>query len=150
DLDALRGVLPGSHDGSLIERALGRQLLKGMRAARKIVCGSAATRNELLATKVVHPERVTVVPHAVHPDYSVRSDRDADQKAASLLGPPTSRTELLHVGSTIPRKRLDVLLNIVSVLRRNDPGVRLIQVGGALTAIQRALASRLGLDDHIA
>ena len=58
--------------------------------------------------------------------------------------------ELLHVGSTIPRKRADVLLNVVAALRRKDPGVRLIQAGGAFTASQRRLAGRLGLDGHIA
>jgi glycosyltransferase involved in cell wall biosynthesis len=151
DLDALRGVLPGSHGGSIIERALGRQLLKGMRAARKILCVSAATRDELVAAEVVPAERVAVVPNGVHPAYNARSEPSADQEAASLLGPPCSRRhELLHVGSTIPRKRLDVLLNVVSVVRRKDPRVRLIQVGGALTASQRGLASSLGLDDHIA
>ena len=31
---------PGVRGGSIVERALGRQLLEGMRAARKIVCGS--------------------------------------------------------------------------------------------------------------
>jgi glycosyltransferase involved in cell wall biosynthesis len=151
DLDALRGVLPGSHGGSVVERALGRRLLKGMRAARKILCVSAATRNELVAAEVVPVEHVAVVPNGVHPAYSARSEPGADREAVSLLGPPGSRRhELLHVGSTIPRKRLDVLLNVVSVLRRKDPGVRLIQVGGALTASQRGLASSLGLDDHIA
>jgi glycosyltransferase involved in cell wall biosynthesis len=151
DLDAFRGALPGSHGGSILERALGRRLLEGMRSARKILCVSVATRNELMAAEVVSAERVAVVPNGVHPACSARSEPGADREAASLLGPRCSRRhELLHIGSTIPRKRLDVLLNVVSVLRRKDPGVRLIQAGGALTASQWRLAIKLGLNDHIA
>jgi glycosyltransferase involved in cell wall biosynthesis len=151
DLDAFRGVLPGSHGGSTVERALGRQLLAGMRAARKILCDSAATRNELVSSAAVPAERVVVVPNGVHPACNSRSEPDADREAASLLGPPGGhRVELLHVGSTIARKRIDVLLNVVAALRRKGPGVRLIQVGGPFTASQRRLAGRLDLDDDVA
>ena len=150
DLDAFRGVLPGSDGGSLVERALGRRLLEGMRAARKIVCVSAATRDELVSAAAIPAERVVVVPYGVHPACSPRSEPDADREAASLLGPAGGdRIELLHVGSTIPRKRVDVLLNVVAALRRKDPGVRLIQAGGAFTTSQRRLAGRLGLDGHV-
>ena len=142
---------PGLDGGSLVERALGRRLLEGMRAARKIVCVSTTTRNELVSAAAIPAERVVVVPNGVHPACSPRSEPDADRDAASLLGPAGGhRIELLHVGSTIPRKRVDVLLNVVAALRRKDPGVRLIQAGGAFTASQRRLAGRLGLDGHVA
>ena len=74
DLDAFRGVLPGSRGGSIVERALGRQLLKGMKAARKILCVSAATRDALVASTAIPAERVVVVPNGVHPMCSPRSD----------------------------------------------------------------------------
>jgi glycosyltransferase involved in cell wall biosynthesis len=148
DLDAFRGVLPGSSGSTFVKRALGRRLLEGMRAARKILCVSAATRNDLVSAAAVPPDRVVVVPNGVHPACNPRPDPAADRRAASLLGPLNGhRVELLHVGSTIPRKRLDVLLNVVAALRRTNPGVRLIQVGGPLTAGQRRQAGRLGLDD---
>jgi glycosyltransferase involved in cell wall biosynthesis len=150
DVDAFRGVLPGSRGGSIVERALGRQLLKGMKAARKILCVSAATRDALVASTAIPAERVVVVPNGVHPMCSPRADAGAEQDAASLLGPPADDlVELLHVGSTIPRKRLDVLLKAVAALRRKNPDVRLIQVGGPFTTSQRRLAGRLRLDDCV-
>jgi len=150
DLDAFRGVLPGSRGGSMVERALGLHLLKGMKAARKILCVSAATRDALVASTAIPAERVVVVPNGVHPACNPRSEPDADRDAASLLGPlADDRVELLHVGSTIPRKRLDVLLKAVAALRRKNPDVRLIQVGGPFTTSQRGLAGRLRLDDCV-
>ncbi len=47
------------------------------------------------------------------------------------------------------RKRIDVLLRVVAALRRRDPRIRLIQVGGPLTASQRRLAAALGLNGHV-
>ncbi|HEY6360878.1 MAG TPA: glycosyltransferase family 1 protein [Vicinamibacterales bacterium] len=151
DLDAFRGALPGSPRATIVQRALGRHLMEGMRAARKILCVTAAMRDELVSSAMVPAERVVVVPNGVHPSCSARSEGDADREAAVLLGPPAGdRVELLHVGSTIPRKRIDVLLKIVAALRRKDPGVRLIQVGGPLTASQRRLVGALDLNDHVA
>ena len=121
-----------------------------MKAARKILCVSAATRDALVASTAIPAERVVVVPNGVHPMCSPRSEPGADHDAASLLGPPADdRVELLHVGSTIPRKRLDVLLKVVAALRRKNPDVRLIQVGGPFTTSQRRLAGRLRLDDCV-
>jgi glycosyltransferase involved in cell wall biosynthesis len=49
------------------------------------------------------------------------------------------------VGSTIPRKRIDVLLEIFAGVRRQFPGARLIRVGGTMTSGHRALAGKLGI-----
>lgn len=150
DLDALQGVLPGSRGGSLVGRSLGRNLVAGLKAARKIVCGSAATRDELVSYNVVPPERVTVVPNGVHPTCSPWPEASGDREAVSLIGPVNRhRTELLHVGSTIPRKRIDVLLEVFCGVRRHDPTVHLVRVGDTFTAHQERLAARLGLAGHI-
>jgi glycosyltransferase involved in cell wall biosynthesis len=57
--------------------------------------------------------------------------------------------ELLHVGSTIPRKRIDVLLEVFAAVRAVRADARLIRVGGPFTAEQRALARRLGVLDAV-
>jgi glycosyltransferase involved in cell wall biosynthesis len=151
DLQAFPGALPRSRGGSPVQRLLGRHLRAGMRAARKILCISHATRNELIAAALVPAERLVVVPLGVHPSCTARPDRDADRDADVLLGAAGgTRVELLHVGSTIPRKRIDVLLNVVAALRQRDSRVRLIRVGGPFTAAQRRLAEHLGLGDAIA
>jgi glycosyltransferase involved in cell wall biosynthesis len=150
DLEALQGALRGSRRNSIIQGGLGRQLIAGMRAARKILCVSQATYNELVAAAIVPADRIVVLPNGVHPSFTPRPEPDADDKANALLGPATGgRVELLHVGSTIPRKRIDVLLNVVASLRERHPGLRLIRIGGPLTADQRRLVGTLGLDASV-
>ena len=150
DVDAFRGVLPGTPGGSFVERTLGRRLLKGMLSAQRILCCTEATRAQLLASGLIAPDRVLVVPHGVHPACSTLADPAGDREAAALLGDPDDRrVELLHVGSTIARKRIEVLLHVVAALRTNNPHLRLIRVGGPFTRSQRQLAHGLGLEDHI-
>jgi glycosyltransferase involved in cell wall biosynthesis len=57
--------------------------------------------------------------------------------------------ELLHVGSTIPRKRIDVLLDVFAGVRQARPEVRLTRVGGPFTAEQRVRARDRGVLDAI-
>jgi glycosyltransferase involved in cell wall biosynthesis len=151
DLDAFRGALPGSPGSALVQRALARHLAAGMRAARRVLCATATMRDELVASCLVPPGHVTVVPYGVHPAYSARPEPEGDREAARLLGPPDdNRLELLHVGSTVPRKRIDVLLQIVAAVGAKYRDVRLIRVGGAFTPAQQQLAARLGVTGRIA
>ena len=74
---------------------------------------------------------------------AVRTESNGD---AGDAGMPL---DILHVGSTIPRKRIEDLLHLVAGVRREFPRVRLVRVGGAFTASQLTLARRLGLDDAL-
>jgi glycosyltransferase involved in cell wall biosynthesis len=149
DLDAFRGVLPGLH-GTVTDRLVGSRLLRGLRAAARVVCVSEATRHELLAFGVVEPIRVAVVPNGVHPSCRTRPDPIADREAERILGPadPAS-AHLLHVGSTLPRKRIDVLLDAMFSLRAGARDVRLIRVGAPFTDAQARQVRRLGLEESV-
>jgi glycosyltransferase involved in cell wall biosynthesis len=150
DLDAFQGVLPGTRGGTLVTRALAHRLLEGLQAAARIVCVSQAAGDQLMSYDIVSPARVTVIPNGVHPTCSHRPDARADRQAEELLGPMTpSAIELLHVGSTIPRKRIDVLLESVAVLRRRWSRLRLIRVGDAFTPAQERQVRQLGLTNAV-
>jgi len=150
DVDAFAGILPGTEGQSMVGRFLGDRLLAGLVTARKIVCGSQATRDALRASGVVEEARLAVVPYGVHPSCTPRRDVRADEIADRLLGPADATSpEILHVGSTIPRKRLDVLLDVFAALRRQHPAARLIRVGGPFTRAQTRQAARLGLQSYI-
>jgi len=150
DIDAFAGVLPGTEGQSAVGRLLGERLLAGLVAARKIVCGSHATRDALLASGIIDASRMAVVPYGLHPSCTPRPDPRADEVAFGYLGgSEASSPEILHVGSTIPRKRIDVLLDVVAELRTRYPSVRLIRVGGDFTREQRRRVARLGLAQHI-
>jgi glycosyltransferase involved in cell wall biosynthesis len=132
-------------------RAMTRRILAGLQRAAAVACDSEATCRALRAYDLVAPDRLHVVPLGLHPDCSPAADPAADVAAERLLGrpDPRGRPELLHVGSNIPRKRIDVLLGVVAAVRRAHPGARLIKVGGALEPEQDRLARSLGLADAI-
>ena len=151
DLDAFRCVLAsGAERRSLPFRMMARRTLAGMRQAARVCCPSVATRDALVANALVSPGRLVVVPNGVHPACSPRPNKAADAAAAHLLGSADPGfAEVLHVGSTIPRKRIDVLLHILAATRSQFPNLRLVKAGGALTADQKRLAQALDLEDSI-
>jgi glycosyltransferase involved in cell wall biosynthesis len=150
DLDTFRSVLrPADEPRSPPFKAMTRRVLSGLQCAARLTCDTAAIRDELISQDLVPPDRVVVAPVGVGPDYSDRPDPRADREAARLIGSAPGALELLHVGSTIPRKRIDLLLNICGELRRELPDLHLVRVGGAFTPEQVRLARQLGIDDRI-
>ena len=147
DTDAIQAALPGRRNRFAPASMLASRILEGLSCAGHVACISEATQAELLATGAVRPEHTSVVSLGVHPTCSVGPAPKWDEEIDRRLGP--RGVEILHVGSTIPRKRIDVLLNIVAGLRKSVKGVRLVHVGGSFTLEQRALASTLGITDAI-
>jgi glycosyltransferase involved in cell wall biosynthesis len=147
DLDAFRSLLNGTKERrSLLFRKMSGRIMSGLGKAARVTCVSAATRDELLAHELVKPERVSVIPNGVHPSCSPEADPLADAEATRLLGQAREDAlDILHVGSTIPRKRIDVLLRVIAALRKEFPGLRLIRVGGKFTSEQMRLAEQLDL-----
>jgi len=139
DLDTFRCVLePARERRSRLFRMMTRRILDGLQNAARVICNTNTTRAELLRYRLVPPSRLKVILFGAHPAFSRVPDERADARAAQLLGPPTpDRVELLHVGSAIPRKRLDVLLNILKGVHQEFPEVRLIRVGGPFTPAQK-------------
>lgn len=146
DLDTFRCLLePESEPRPALFRAMTRRVLEGFRRAARVVCVSEATRAELLRHRLLPPERLTVIPNGIHAAYTRPPSEHAQREAARLLGPAgEGGPELLHVGSTVARKRLDVLLKTFARVRESFPRARLVRVGG-LEAEQRALAGELNL-----
>jgi glycosyltransferase involved in cell wall biosynthesis len=131
-------------------RAMAGHILKGLQKAAWVICASRATRDELLASGAVSAEKTSVILNGVHPACVPEPDPMADFEVDRLIGPrPEGCIELLHVGSTVPRKRIDVLLNVFAQVRRVVPNVRLLRVGGLFTPEQAAQVEALGLRDSI-
>ena len=150
DLDTFRSVLdPEVEPRSALFRAMTGHILGGLRKAGHIACDSHATRDALVATAGIAADRTTVVPNGPHPSCTPDAEPSADVDAARLLGPKGVFVDLLHVGSTIARKRIDVLLRVFDSLRSAHRQLRLIRVGGPFTAAQQALVRELGVGDAV-
>jgi glycosyltransferase involved in cell wall biosynthesis len=149
DLDTFRSVLqPEEERRSWPFRWMTRRILSGLRLASHVACDSDATRRALVGLAGFPEDRLTVIPNGTDTGGAPDADAAADVEAARMLGPRRG-VELLHVGSTIPRKRIDVLLDVFAGVRRARPGVRLTRVGGPFTAEQRVRARDLGVLDAI-
>jgi glycosyltransferase involved in cell wall biosynthesis len=151
DLDTFRCLFePDRVPRSFAFRAMTGRILTGLQAAAHVVCPSAATRDAILEHRLLPPERLSVVHNGVHPALSPLADPVADDDISRRLQrKPGTCPELLHVGSTIPRKRIDVLLQVLAMLRQQNPSIRLIRIGDPLTSGQTELARNLGVREHI-
>lgn len=148
DTDAFRTLVSPNQRESRLPRMLVARVLRGLRRAAVVACDSEATRADLVLHGLLPPERMMVVPIGVHPSCTASPDASADAEAAVLAGTATG-PELLHVGSTIPRKRIDVLLDVLAAVACQRPDVRLLRVGGPFTAEQSARVDALGLGPRI-
>jgi len=151
DLDTFKCLLqPSENPRSLVFRAMTRRILGGFRKAAMVICVSASTRDEVLSRDLVDKERLLVIHNGVHPAFTDTSDGVADSEIAGILEPAREDTiEILHVGSELPRKRIDLLLKVFARLRARFSGARLLRVGGGLTDQNQQLARQLGVADAI-
>jgi len=113
-----------------------------------VMCASDNTRQALLRLAAFPAERLSVIRNGADATGWSDSGAASDLEAGRLLGPPR-RHDLLHVGTTIPRKRIDLLLDIFAAVRAAQPDARLIRAGGQFTAEQRIHARDRGLLDAI-
>jgi glycosyltransferase involved in cell wall biosynthesis len=119
-----------------------RRILDGLRKAGHVACDTEATRTLLIERARFAEDRTSVVHNGLHPSFTTVHEAAADREAARLLGPRRSAVDILHVGSAIARKRLDVLIRMIAELGSRT---RLVRVGGPFTAEQAALARDLGV-----
>jgi glycosyltransferase involved in cell wall biosynthesis len=144
DLDSFRCLLePAREPRPAWFRAMTRRVLTGLRSAAHVIFVSDAVRQEAESLGLLSNVNSSVVHNGA--DDGPRAGDDADRLADTLLGPGGGPTLLLSVGSTIQRKRIDVLLRVFAGVAKEFPGTKLVRVGGRLTGPQTDLARQLGI-----
>jgi glycosyltransferase involved in cell wall biosynthesis len=150
DVDTFRSLVePTEHGRPWAFRMMTRRILRGLRRARAIVCVSAAARDDLVRFQLADPSRLRVIPNGIDPALLEQPGTAARQRAAELVPIQRGVLDVLHVGSDIPRKRLDRVLEIVSALRTRGHRVRLIRVGSPMRPETRRRARELAFGDFI-
>ncbi|MBI2223055.1 MAG: glycosyltransferase family 4 protein [Acidobacteria bacterium] len=145
DIDAFR-CLAGRERP--VYRHAARWILSGLRRAAMVTCDTRATRDEIVAANLLSADRLVVIHNGVHRAL-LEGEEPAARAEVDRLAGPVREIELLHVGSTIPRKRIDVLLRTIALVRARRGTVSLLRAGGAMTAEQRRLAVELGIADAV-
>jgi glycosyltransferase involved in cell wall biosynthesis len=147
DVDALIRHRQDGADASRLPSFLADRTARGLARAARVVCPSRATADALAALGVVPADRIAIVPNGV--DRPTCSDASLEAAATELLGPPGTFVDLLHVGSTIPRKRIELLLDVFAAVAAREPRARLVRVGGSFTDRDARQVDRLGLAGRI-
>jgi glycosyltransferase involved in cell wall biosynthesis len=151
DLDAFRAVLTASgRSRAAVPRAIASRVLKGFRRAAMVTCVSRATREAVVGQGLRSPMTTVVIANGVDSAMSPEPDSEADREAEKILGRRDANApEIVHVGSTEPRKRIETLLQIFAGIGRKFTSARLIRVGGGLLPEHRRTAEALGIKDRI-
>ena len=150
DVDTFRSVVePEADPRGPLFRVMTRRIADGLRKAALIVCGSQAAHDDLVRFELADPSRLRVVPNGIDPLLLAEPPAAARARAAELLPPQRGVFDVLHVGNDIPRKRLDRLVDIVSMLHRRGHWIRLVRVGSALRHATRRRMIELSLGDVV-
>ena len=146
DVDAFRCLFdPAADPRPRWFRALAGRILSGMQKAAVVFHSTGPVRDEILAHGLIEEGRLVHAPYGVSKEFVADAGAAVPDWLAALDGRPW----VAHVGSCIPRKRIDVLLDVVAAVRRRLPDLRLVKVGGDWTADHRERIQRHGLAEAI-
>src|SRR5438445_2393933 len=140
----LRSPTDGWREG--IRNRFLRQTLKALRLAQAYIVGTEWLKSEL-ATWLGDDKRISVVPFGV--DRAFFSEAPgARARGRSDWRIPESAFVVLHVGSTVERKNVPLVIQTVARLR-SEADAYLLQVGGRFSGVQQQLIERLNLRRYV-
>jgi glycosyltransferase involved in cell wall biosynthesis len=150
DLDAFRSLLePAAEPRPWWFRAMARRILAGMQRAAVVFYTSNEIRRQILEHKLVDASRLVQAPLGFSPEFTPSAPPLDEPEAAEVMRRVGGRPYLLHVGSCVPRKRIDLLLDVFAQVRGKVPGLMLVKVGGVWSAPQLRQQARLGIDRDV-
>jgi glycosyltransferase involved in cell wall biosynthesis len=145
DLDSFRCILePGLEPRPRLFRAMARRILQGFQKAQVVFHSTSAVRDQILRLGACDPARLINAPLGYAVEFTA-TPTEEDEKPGMVPDGPF----VLHVGSCIPRKRIDVLLDVFAQVRSRFRNLRLVKVGGDWTAAQQEQIARLGIGSAI-
>ncbi len=139
DLDTFRSILaPEREPRPRWFRAMTRRVLSGFEKAAIVFCTTEAIRAELIANNLADASKIIVAHNGIAPEFTPHGPL-----------PGISTRYLLHVGSCIARKRIDVLLDCFAAVAKVTTDLTLLQIGGEWTPAQREQIILLGIASRI-
>jgi len=138
----LRSPTDGWRDG--VRNRFLRQALKALRQADAYIVGTEWLKHEL-ATWLGNDKNISVVPFGVDRAFFGESPvGGARERWRRDWRIPEDALVVLHVGSTVDRKNVPLVIQTVARLRQQTDAF-LLQVGGRFSAEQEQLIDRLDL-----
>jgi glycosyltransferase involved in cell wall biosynthesis len=146
DLDAFSCLLsPGSAKPPGWRTAMAKAQLRGLQRAAIVFYSTEQVRAQLLEHGLIESDRLVCAPYGVSSEFWNLENVGEDDSGGTL----PNRPFVLHVGSSMPRKRLDVLFRVFAAVRSRIPDLLLVQQGAHLDASHLHLIDSLGIGDAI-
>lgn len=145
DLDAFRSLLePKLEPRPGWYKTMSQRILSGLQKAAVVFYSTIAVRKQIEHHNLVDPVRLVHAPYGIGREFSFKA-KSTDPASQQVLQQVGEAPFILHVGSCIPRKRIDVLLDIFAAIRTVNSALQLVKVGGDWTPEQQAQIQRLDL-----
>jgi len=153
DLDAFRSLLePAQEPRPAWYQAMSRSILRGLQKAAVIFYSTAQVREQIEHYSLVNTNSnispLVHAPYGISPEFSL-TNLNINTTTQQVLKQIGEAPFLLHVGSCIPRKRIDVLLDVFAALRGKHSNLQLVKVSGDWTPTQREQITRLNITDSL-
>lgn len=137
DFDAFRCVLePEKEQRPVWFQKMMSKVFDGFKKAKVVFCNSLVTRSQIINLGIWKETDVVLTHLGVSDEFI-------------LDGEKFPGNYLLHVGSCIPRKRVDILIDIFAKIHSIMPEIGLIQAGGTFTDKQVFQINRHGISDSV-
>jgi glycosyltransferase involved in cell wall biosynthesis len=157
DLDAFRSLVePEQEPRPAWFKAMSSRILCGLQKAAVVFYSTAPVREQIERYGLLGPNaselgsrtRLVQAPCGISSEFSITPSHvsTTDQQVLEQIG---EAPFVLHVGSCIPRKRIDVLLEVFAGSRIKYPDLRLVKVSGDWTETQQEQIARLGIGSSI-
>ena len=148
DLDAFRCLLqPHREPRRLYFKTMMAWVLRGMQRAAVVFYSTQAIRTRIEQLGIIDPKRLIHAPYGTAEEF--RLEPMSGETSASVLSPLNGNPYLLHVGSSVARKRLDVLFQVFAELLRLHPELWLVQVGARLESKHHQQIKKLGIGHRV-
>lgn len=142
DIDAFRSLItPEQEPRPRWYRAMSQRILEGLQKAAIVFYSTQTVRQQLEQYQLVDSDRLVHAPYGISPEFSIEQDESLPETIQAPF--------ILHVGSCIPRKRIDVLLDVFAELSRAYPKLQLIKVSGEWTEEQHQHLDRLNIRSKV-
>jgi glycosyltransferase involved in cell wall biosynthesis len=143
DIDAFRSLIePEKEPRPDWYQAMSRRILGGLQSCAVVFYSTAEVRKQIEHYQLVEPSRLVHAPYGIAPEFSINPEPD-------ILAQIPKQPFILHVGSCIPRKRIDILLEVFARVRNVYPELQLVKVSGEWSASQQQQITQLNISDSI-
>ncbi len=141
-------VLP-SRKSNLVRggfRKMSERILAGLQSAAVIFYSTQAVHADMLRFQLFDTDKLIHAPYGVDEEFRLPNPGET---TPIELKPLDGGPWLLHVGGTIPRKRIDVLLQVFASVRQQVPDLKLCKLGSPWSPEQETQIDQLQLRQAI-